>query len=726
MNWLRSGLFRKFAAVLGVLALLPVAFLGFQLINISRRGIQAAVLELQTKTAENLAGQVDDYLKVSNEKISFALASLRKQMDWPEKQELMRSLIDTHADIIEISMLNASGMEMVKVYNPDLGSQEALVSRTKEPGFKEFLKSRRRTINLLGAGARSGEQAAPVVSIFYPMSQTVTARILLSLRALGARIAAERVGGTGFAVFVDAKGQPLLYPEGRLTPSVLGRLPQWPIVRAAIQSNSVGSSEFADSQSRQSYVGAYAPVYSLGGAVVILQSRDEAYEASGRMKKTAALVVSLVVLISIFSATLMARRLTLPLFALARGAEAVARGDFHAEVSVKTGDELQDLAETFNRMIGQLRNYSELQVDRIIAEQRKTGAILYSINDGILMADQKGVVQLANRKSLEMLGFDSPAAIEGKALSQALPEGAVKEIILKAASDPSAGVFKDVDLSTEKNRRYLRVTAHPVVTPEKGAGMGVIVALRDVTLERELDQMKDDFLHYVTHDLRNPLGSAIGFVDVLLKGTAGVLNPEQQSIVSSIKRSSSRLMSMINNILDIAKMESGRIRLGLKTVSLAGIGGRAIGILESLAKVKEISVSLQASEEFSLEADPDMIERVMVNLLGNAIKYTPLKGAVTISITDEGPSLKVCVADTGEGIPAEYLDRIFLKFEQVTGQRRGGTGLGLTIVKFFIEAHLGTIWVESQEGKGSRFYFTLPKNLCQNEDGVVLVGEGVA
>ena len=725
MILLRSGLFRKFAAVMGALALLPVAFLGFQLINISRRGIQAAVLELHTKSAENLARQVDDYLKVSNEKIAFALASLQKRLDWSEKQELMRSLIETHADIIEISMLNSSGRELVKVYNPDLSSSAALVWRDSEPGFQEFLKPRRKTVTILPADLPKGE-AAPTISLYYPMNQTVTARVLLSMRPLASHIASERVGGTGFAVFVNARGRPLLHPEGRLSLPALNRLPRWPIISAAIQSNSVGSSEFADTEGRTAYVGAYAPVYSLGGAVVILQLRDEAYEAAMRMKKTAVLVILVVVLFSIFSATLLARRLTQPLFSLAKGAEAVARGDFGACVDVKTGDELQDLAETFNRMTAQLRNYAELQVDRIIAEQRKTGAILYSINDGILMADQKGVVQLANRKCLEMLGFESQAAMEGKALSEALPQSVLKEAILKTVSDPQPDSFKDVDLSTEKSRRYLRVTVHPVLTPEPGRAKGLVVALRDVTLERELEQMKDDFLHYVTHDLRNPLGSVVGFIDVLLKGTAGVLNTEQQSIVSSIKRSTSRLMSMINNILDIAKMESGRIRLGLKTVSLAGIGGRAIAILESLAKGKEISVQLLAGEEYSLEVDPDMIERVMVNLLGNAIRYTPQHGTITIAIMDQGHELRVCVQDTGEGIPPEYLERIFQKFEQVTGQRRGGTGLGLTIARFFVSAHLGRIWVESEVNKGSRFYFTLPKNLYQDENGLVMARETVA
>ena len=184
-------------------------------------------------------------------------------------------------------------------------------------------------------------------------------------------------------------------------------------------------------------------------------------------------------------------------------------------------------------------------------------------------------------------------------------------------------------------------------------------------------------------------------------------------------------MTMINNILDIAKMEAGRVKLNLKPVSLAGIAGRAIDILDQLARARRINVQLAAVEEFTVEADPDMLERVFTNLLGNAIKYTPEDGTITISLVDEGGQVRCGVEDTGDGIPPEHLGRVFEKFEQVQNNRRGGTGLGLTITRYFVEAHLGRIWVESEVGKGSRFYFSLPKGLVNDSDGGVRVAEAV-
>ncbi len=719
MRWMRSGLFRKFITVMGGISLIPVVFLGIKLTTISRGGIEDAVLELHTKLAEKLAEQVDDYFKVSNEKITFALASLGKKLEWTDKIGLMRSLIETHADIVEITMVNADGKELLKVFNPDLSTDSPLASHQSESGFQQFVHTGRRTLEI----RRDGE--IPSLVIYYPMTKQVMARVVVSLRSLAARIGEERVGGTGFAVLIDSQGAPLLLQKDRLTADQLSSFAQWPIVRSALQSSALGSSEFVDPRGR-SWVGAYAPVNPIGSAVLILQSRDEAYASAIRMKHTAVGIVFLAILVGILGAVLFARRLTDPLFALSRAAEAVSRGDFQSTVEIDTGDELQELAETFNRMTAQLRSYSVLQIDRLIAEQRKTAAILYSINDGILMSDKEGRIQLANRKCLEMFGAKSDVPVEGRLLDEAFPESPLREAVVKAYQSPKPDAFKDIDLSTEQTHKYVRVTGHQVVSPGHKASLGVVVALRDVTLERELDKMKEEFLHYVTHDLRNPLGSAMGFLDVLMKGTAGVLNPDQHNIVSSVKRSASRLMSMVNNILDIAKMESDRIRLGLKNVSVAGIAGRSMSILESLAAGRKVTMKLAAVQEYTIDVDPDLIERVFTNLIGNAIKYTPEGGTIVVSIVEEGGYLKCGVEDSGEGIPPEYLEKIFEKFEQVTGQRKGGTGLGLTIARFFVESHLGRIWVESEVGKGSKFYFTLPMSLCLDNDGKAISAERVA
>lgn len=717
MGWLRSGLFRRVALVMGALALIPVSVLSWKIVQSNQAAVQGAVLELHVKLAEKSAEQVEGWVDSVDQRVKVAIVGLRARMDWQDKQELARSLVEAGSGVASVTLLRENGGAILEAFSPVLtGAPTALDPKAARAAL-------RRAISGKGGAELLRGPAGPMLVLHRPIQGGVYARVVVPLRELADRIAAERVGGTGFAVLVDGEGRALsggATPQGR----ELESLPRWAITRAALASGgSVGSSEFVDPHG-VSRVGAYAPIPVLGGAVLVLQNREEAYLASTEARRTAGIAVIVTIVISLVVSFLLARALTAPLLTLTRAAGAVARGDFQTSVDISTGDELQHLAETFNTMTAQLRSYSVLQVDRLIAEQRKTEAIMFSIAEGIVMADREGRVQLVNRQAREMFGLAAGADIEGRPLVEALPEGLLRDALVAVSKEPGKG-FKEADLSGAQTRKFLRVAASSVVTPGRGAELGVVFAIRDVTLERELEMMKDDFLNYITHDLRNPLGSAMGFIDILLKGTAGVLNPDQHTIVSSVRRSTSRLMAMINNILDIAKMESGRAKLQLKTLSLAGVAGRAIDILEQLAKAKRISVHLVAVEEFSIEGDSDMLERVFTNLLGNAIKFAPDGGVITVSITDEGSELKACVEDNGDGIPPEHLQRVFEKFEQVPGQRRGGTGLGLTITRYFVEAHYGRIWVESVPGQGARFYFTIKKGLTLQPDGGVKPAEAL-
>jgi PAS domain S-box-containing protein len=697
---------------MGVLALAPVLFLSWRMMQSSKRGVQDAVLELHVKLAEKSAERVEAWVAAVDGRVQVAMMALQARMDWSDKQALLKHLVESDSGVASVALLRREGGAVIEVFNPDFAEPAALDPQAARAALRRAV----------GTGGRATEivdgKAGPLLVVHFPFGNEVFARVVLPLSSIAAKVAEERVGGTGFGVLVDSRGKPLASPEGRK----LGAVASWPITRAALTGRTVGSSEFKD-ENGLAYVGAYAPVPTLGGAVLILQPRDEAYVAAGEARRAAATAIAVVIVGSLLAAALLARALTAPVLRLTRAADAVARGDFESRVDIDTGDELQELAETFNAMTTRLRQYSLLQVDRLIAEQRKTEAILFSIADGIVMADREGRVQLVNRRAREMFGLPPEAELEGKTLVEAFPAGELRGALLASAEKP--GEFKEVDLSTLQDRRFIRATASPVVTPGRESELGTVFALRDVTLERELEKMKEDFLHYITHDLRNPLGSAIGFLDILMKGTAGVLTADQHAIVSSVRRSTTRLMGLINNILDIAKMEAGRVRLQLQHTSLAGIAGRSIGILEQFAKAKNISVHLAAVEEFTAEADGDMIERVFTNLLGNAIKYTPVGGTITVSLRDEGPVIVCGVEDTGEGIPAKDLDRVFEKFEQVLDNRRGGTGLGLTIARFFVESHHGRIWVESELGSGARFYFTIPKGLVAAPDGSARLAQAV-
>ncbi|MEK7232174.1 MAG: ATP-binding protein [Elusimicrobiota bacterium] len=713
---MRIRLLTKFVLVMGSLALTPAIYMAVHLAAVSQKGIQASVLELHTSLAGNLADQVEAYLKVNDEKILFAANSLRQNLTWEQKQLVLQSLIDTHPDVLDIAALNKRGLEVIKVYNPQLSAPSPLVNRSTEEGYLAA-STGRHTVRVI---TKVGEEV--VLLAYYPLSETVVLRVAVSLRSFSEWIASKQAGGTGFAVIVDNNAQPLFYPRDIVSPATLADVPGWPIVASALLSKSLGSSEFRDYAKRE-LVGAYAPVLSMGWAAVFIQPRDEAYAASIEMRRTSKIILIIVVAVTILASFFMARLLTSPLLSLTQAAESVAKGAFDVSVKISTRDELQDLAETFNKMVAQLSAYAALQVDRLVAEQRKTKAILYTIDEGILLCDESSNLQLANRRALDMLAIDPNIPFEGKPLAEVAPPSDLSAAVVKSAGEHQPEAFREVAVGPEKGRVYFRIKSLPVKLQGGTLNAGVVTALRDITFEKELDKMKEDFMHHITHDLRNPLGSVIGFVEILLKGSAGELTSQQTTIVSSMQRSLSRQMSLINNILDIAKMDSNRTQLQLKSISPAEVTARSMGMLESLALQKKLNVSLSIPPEMTLTADADLMERVITNLLGNAIKYTPAGGSITISgeQTEGGKVVRFCVADTGPGIPEAYLTRIFEKFEQVTGQRSGGTGLGLTITKHFVEAHLGKIWVESELGKGSRFCFTIPRGLKIVENGAVVV-----
>lgn len=718
---MRVGLLAKFILVMGALALTPAIYMAVHLSRISQDGIQASVLELHTELAGNLAEQIESYLRVNDEKILLAADSLRRDLTWEQKEGVLRSLIETHPDVLEISALNKRGLEAVKVYNPQRAAQSALADHSAEPGFLAASRGGHNARRVVG----SGENAALLA--YYPLNETIVLRAAVSLRNFAEWIDSKQAGGTGFAIIVDNKGRPIFFPRRTASQETLAEASGWPIVAAALQSKSIGSSEFSDSRRRE-FVGAYAPVRSMGWAVLFLQPRAEAYAASVEMRRTSRLVLLIVLGAAILASLLVARRLTAPLLALTRAAESVAKGAFETSVNVFTNDELQDLAETFNKMTAQLRAYAELQVDRLVAERRKTKAILHTIDEGILLSDGESRLQLANRRALDMLAIDPSLPLEGRPLLESAPSSDLAAAVAQSAGTPRPDAFLDVAVGPEEGRAYVRVRSLPVTPADDTVGAGVVTALRDVTFEKELDKMKDDFLHHITHDLRNPLGSVIGFVEILLKGTAGELSAQQRSIVSSMQRSLNRQLSLINNILDIAKMESGRTRLQLKSLSPAECARRSVEMLESLAAQKQLNVAMTIPPELRLVGDPDILERILTNLLANAIKYTPTGGSITLGAEDidEGRAVRFRVADTGMGIPQAYLTRVFEKFEQVTGRRSGGTGLGLTITKHFVEAHLGRIWVESELGKGSQFYFIIPRGLTTLDSGEVVASAGSA
>jgi PAS domain S-box-containing protein len=353
----------------------------------------------------------------------------------------------------------------------------------------------------------------------------------------------------------------------------------------------------------------------------------------------------------------------------------------------------------------------ELYASTIERIQLKT--IVQNLRDGVLTLNLAGMVTAANQALCDMLGQD-------EVLLKGLP---YSEAIGKMAGASTLSIFQSALSGTEEAEHESELQ-HPSGTKTPvaisavplrdflGAIVGCVCLFHDIKRRKEiqaLDKVKNDLTHMIVHDLRTPLTS-------LMTGLQMLQPVEEDREILEISLAGGRtLLGMINDLLDISKLEEGLMSLDRSIFSLLELFDGAFRQVEWLAEEKELELRAEISPEVpALNADIEKLRRVMVNLIGNAVKFTPAKGRITVSAHLDLPNqeLVVGIKDTGEGIPKEAFERIFEKFEQVETRKAGktkSTGLGLTFCKLVIEAHGGRIWVESEPGQGSTFYFTIPQ-----------------
>ncbi|MBI4249492.1 MAG: HAMP domain-containing protein [Elusimicrobia bacterium] len=701
----RIKLRTKFSLILLFLAALPVSLVGWQLISINQRAVQGAILELHTKMAQKLAVNVEKELAIEDQKLEFALTALQKNLSWDDQRDLLKSLVESSKGILEIAFLDSKGMEFFKVVASTRAGGMQLNSHSEEKSFREFLAGGKKILRIDPAEQVMGK-TVPVLRMYLPLRRG-GCFVMLSLQAMKELVAEERLGGTGFAMMVDFSGDPILYPEGRFQGADrLKEVSQWPIVKQSIKAVSIGSSEYEDA-SGTAYVGAYAPIPVLDASMLTVQLKTEAYVTVSEMRRRAMTFLLVLGVLALVIAYIISRRLVQPLLALTRGAHEMSLGNFTHHVEVTTHDELRDLADTFNRMTERLRNYAQLQIDRLIEEQEKTEAILFSIEDGIVMTDYEGRILLANRQAKKILGISLNGSLEEKRIQDCLPREWTQEVLDSVRKNPTKGLMKDLVLSADgAGKRFFKALGRTVIAPGKREPQGVVIAFRDVSLEKEIEAMKEQFIHSITHDLKNPIQCITGYMETMK--LEPLLTPLQNQVIENTNRATKKLLDMIQNILDVAKIEAKKMSVVCEPWNLEKIVSRIVEMNQGVALRRKIDLKMEVHGQEPAFVDAALLERVFTNLIGNALKFTSSGGEILVRLQQEKEHWLCSVRDTGEGIPSAYLQKVFEKFQQVEKARRGGSGLGLTICKYIVEAHGGKIWVESQVGVGSEIFFTVP------------------
>jgi signal transduction histidine kinase len=393
------------------------------------------------------------------------------------------------------------------------------------------------------------------------------------------------------------------------------------------------------------------------------------------------------VLIAGVAGFFLARTLTRPLQRLKEAASALARGEEAAEIPHASTDELDSLGVAFNTMNASLAAaHGALAA---YAQQRE--AILQGLADAVLATNTDGEVILANPAAADLL----------RNAPQPLRE-AIKETLERGEPTSSEVTVRE---------RVIELLTTPL-RGEDGPVTGVVAVGHDVTAYRQLDRLRTSFVGDVSHELRTPLTAIKGFVETLQEGAAD--DPEaRRRFLQTVATETDRLIRLTNDLLLLTRADADQLELRLSTTSLAACVDRAVAQLQSCAQGKQISIVVEQPDEAPLvRVDRDRIHQVLVNLLDNAVKFTPPEGRVALAFGREDGLVSCTVSDTGPGIPADEIPHLFGRFYRGDSSRArqgaGGYGLGLAIAKAIVEAHGGRLWVESEPGEGASFTLALP------------------
>lgn len=462
-----------------------------------------------------------------------------------------------------------------------------------------------------------------------------------------------------------------------------------------------------------------------------------ASEAARQLLITLGSVLGLTLLVLLL---FMINQVIKPIRHLADAVADITSGDWSRRVHIKSRDEIGLLGKAFNGMTSQLAAAHQALEQKVVQRTRalnrkvaeledsnaKDEAILGSVGEGLIATDSDGKVLMINKIAADLLGLDQTKIIGQDITHYVLHDERgtlipIRERPLQRALRTGQKVMQDVKSANKTAKHILAITATPVKQQDRT--IGVIQIIRDVTKEKEIDRMKTEFISIASHQLRTPLSAIKWFTEILLAEDAGKLNKDQTEYAQNVADSTERMIELVNSLLNISRIESGRIIVDPKPTDLRELVTGIITDLKGKTEEKKQTLIISVHQGLpKIKLDPHLIGQVYLNLLTNAIKYTPKGGEISVTISRKGNEVISQVTDNGYGIPKSEQPKMFKKFFRATNVAKvevDGTGLGMYLVKSIIESSGGRIWFESEEGKGTTFWFTLPMSGMKAKAGEV-------
>jgi signal transduction histidine kinase len=779
----RRSLFYKYVVPIIAIVVIALAASGAISIYFSYQETRNALIALQREKAAAAAARIENFVR-----------GIEHQIGWTSLPQIAEGGNPLELRRFEYVKLQKQVPAITEsIYIAPNGCQQVLESRLAMSGTGECMQQlgkdarftvarggktyfgpvyfRKETEPYMAIAMRAGREGAGVTAVD------------VNLKFIWEVIQQIKVGRKGHAYVVDREGHLFAHPDISLVlqKTDLSGLPQ---VQGAIRPAAGAGAPDAEGRDRAGgkVLAAHARIEPLEWTVFVEQPIEEAYAPLYAPLIRIAILLLLGLVLSVLASLALARYMVRPINALREGAVAIGAGDLEHKIDVKSGDELQDLAEQFNSMGAKLQeSYAGLErkVEERTAELKEAlehqrasagilGIIASSVKDTQPVFDAiakaaAGVIHNARVQLFLVRGTDlhhvggtgltgeqrdklralypAPLAQTGYAGKAILEKQVVHIADVEALGDRSERTKATIEATGLKAilivpmiREGEAIGCITTSFTEPGAFSDTqiallkafadqaVIAIRNAELFREIQEKgqqlevanrhKSEFLANMSHELRTPLNAIIGFSEVLGERYFGELNPKQAEYVKDIHASGRHLLSLINDILDLSKIEAGRMELDLAEFDMPAALQNALTLVRERAQRHGIALALDADPALgAFRADERKFKQIMLNLLSNAVKFTPEGGRVGVRAALNGKEVEIAVSDSGVGIAADDQEAIFEEFKQVGSdytKKAEGTGLGLALTKRFVELHGGTIRVASEPGKGATFTFTLP------------------
>lgn len=419
--------------------------------------------------------------------------------------------------------------------------------------------------------------------------------------------------------------------------------------------------------------------------------------------------ITIITLIILFSITLFtiyfSKKISTPIEKIKTAAEKFAKGNFDSELNVKDTVEFESLSSSFNYMSKELN----LKIKNISEQRQEFETILSSMKEGVLAIDKEEKIMSINQAGINILMLPSNS-FRGKSLLEAIRNEDLHKIFIDTIKTQKS-LEQEFEIGIA-SRRIIHTTSSLLLKGEKEI-LGVVIVLSDITRLKKLESMRSDFVANVSHELKTPITSIKGYIETLLEGAIDDKDNANE-FLNIIFKQAERLNSIVDDLLILSRIEEEEKKQNLimEKVQLKNILTAAMDLCRKKASLKKIELVLSCKDDFTVKVNSQLIEQAVVNIIDNAIKFSPENSKVSISTVCEENNYLINITDNGPGIAKEHISRLFERFYRVDkarSRKMGGTGLGLAIVKHIVKAHGGNVYIESKIGIGSTFSISLAK-----------------